>query len=224
MRALKKKLKTLILKNQNSTSQLGQDLWVLKSLEEKTGGYFVEIGAGDGVYLSNTYILEKRYGWKGICVEPMNKIEDLKKNRACIIDNSCLYSRTGLEVEFQSDEEISGIINDFDKLHNRKGEIVKLITLSFEDLLKKHNAPREIDYLSIDTEGSEYEILRTFPFDKYRIELITVEHNANSGKEEDIEKRDKIHKLLSGNGFVCEKEGEFEDWWRCKKIERRLDD
>ncbi len=227
---LKKVIKEARLKRKEFTSQIGQDKWVLEKNKFKEGGYFIDIGASDGLYLSNTYVLEKRYGWKGICVEPANKIKDLKRNRECIIETSCLFNKTGEEVEFQIDDEISGITNLFDKAHERKGKIIKLKTLSIRDLLKKHNTPKIIDYLSIDTEGSEYEILKCFPFKKYKVNLITVEHNAHSGNKEDIEKRNKIFKLLIKNGFVreChedfsrsfgdEEGGLFEDWYVNKEF------
>jgi hypothetical protein len=54
-----------------SYSQIGQDLEVLRKYKNKYNGYFVDIGASDGIIYSNTYLLEKRYGWKGICVEPL---------------------------------------------------------------------------------------------------------------------------------------------------------
>jgi len=55
--------------NQKYYSQLGQDKWVLEKLDYKENGFFIEIGAYDGITLSNTYSLEKDFGWDGICVE-----------------------------------------------------------------------------------------------------------------------------------------------------------
>lgn len=69
-------------------------------------------------------------------------------------------------------------------------------TISLVDLLDKYNAPAIIDYLSIDTEGSEYEILKEFNFSKYRFNVITCEHNHTSARE-------KIFNLLTANGYVC---------------------
>jgi len=68
----------------NSFSQLGQDLWVLNKLNHKQNGFFIEIGAHNGIDLSNTYLMETEYSWKGICVEcNKNIIQELKKNRNC---------------------------------------------------------------------------------------------------------------------------------------------
>ena len=63
-------------------SQLGQDLAVIDFYKEKKDGFFVEIGAVDGIEISNTYLLETKYNWKGICVEAIpDKFEKLVKNR-----------------------------------------------------------------------------------------------------------------------------------------------
>ena len=75
-------------------------------------------------------------------------------------------------------------------------------------MLKKHNAPKKIDYLSIDTEGSEFEILNSFNFNEYDIKVITCEHNYTSMRE-------KIYSLLSKNGYE-RKYSEFsmfDDWY-----------
>ena len=60
-----------------SFSQIGQDKRVLDFYQNKKNGYFVEVGANDGKRLSNTYLLEKDYNWKGICIEPVPSL--LKK-------------------------------------------------------------------------------------------------------------------------------------------------
>jgi hypothetical protein len=87
---------------QKTYSQLEQDLNVLKFYNNKKNGYFIEIGASDGINLSNTYLLETQYGWKGICVEPLpSKTEVLKKNRpnsVCI--DKAVFNKTGLILSF----------------------------------------------------------------------------------------------------------------------------
>ena len=72
-------------------SQLGQDKYLSKSFLNYKKGYFVEIGAHDGVYLSNTHFFEKHMEWNGICVEPSKKSSSLVKNRKnSIVINNCI--------------------------------------------------------------------------------------------------------------------------------------
>ena len=81
-------------------------------------------------------------------------------------------------------------------------------TISLVDLLKKYNAPKIIDYLSIDAEGSEFDILSNFDFDKYQFRVITCEHN-------NTEMRQRIFKLLIAHGYVRKFDdlSQFEDWY-----------
>ena len=85
-------------------------------------------------------------------------------------------------------------------------------TISLIDMLRKHHAPRHIDYLSIDTEGSEYEILKTFDFRAYTFSVITCEHNFTAN-------RDKIRRLLCENGYVnvLTNISSFDDWFVLEK-------
>ena len=79
----------------NTVSQLGQDALVLWLLNQKTNGYFIEFGAADGVNISNTFILEKDYGWSGILCEPARVYKDrLSSNRKCTIVDKCVYSKS----------------------------------------------------------------------------------------------------------------------------------
>ncbi len=89
-----------------------------------------------------------------------------------------------------------------------KGETYTVRTISLVDMLKKHNAPSVIDYLSIDTEGSEFEILSAFDFSKYQFNAITCEHNY-------APIRDDIHSLLSQHGYrrVFPHISQCDDWY-----------
>jgi FkbM family methyltransferase len=196
-------------------SQLGQDKWVLEMTNNKTGGYFVEFGATDGVYLSNTFALEKFYNWSGILAEPAKAYHNsLINNRTCNIDFSCVYSESNAEVNFM-ETEMDGLstiasMNPDDwayyaRLNN--ATYYPVTTISLEDLLVKYDAPRYIDYLSIDTEGSEFEILNSFDFSKYYIKYITVEHNYTNIRKD-------IEKLLVDKGFVkSNRDTEYDDWY-----------
>lgn len=197
-----------------SVSQLGQDLWVLEKTRHKRGGYFVDFGATDGVALNNTLLLETEFGWTGLCAEPNPKFfADLRRNRRCIVSDACIGPRSGDSVEFIFADVFGGIADYADadshaaKRHayRAEGRVARLTTLSLEDFLLTHGAPHDIDYLSIDTEGSEYDILAAFPFDRWRIRLITVEHNFTP-------LRARIHALLSPLGYT-RTEAQWDDWY-----------
>lgn len=198
-----------------SPSQLGQDLWVLEQTGFKQGGYFVEFGATDGILLSNTYLLEKEFGWQGICVEPNPEyFAQLRDNRSCVVDDACIAARSGDEVEFVLAREYGGIVDfgDTDQHAERRAayrqqqHTVLLRTESLNDVLERLGAPRDIDYISIDTEGSEYEILRTFPFERWNVSCFTIEHNNSS-------QRQPIHDLLARHGYQ-RTPARWDDWYR----------
>jgi len=199
-----------------STSQLKQDLFALIETDFKRGGFFVEFGATDGVSLSNTYLLEKRFSWSGLLVEPARHWhEQLCANRPkSSIEQLCVWSKSDEVLGFNeaSDKELS-TIQQFASNHphgtSRTSERrYEVKTISLLDLLRKHNCPRNIDYLSIDTEGSEYEILKAFDFSKYRFSVITIEHNYTSNRE-------SIFALLTKNGYErrYEDASAFDDWY-----------
>ena len=205
-----------------STSQLSQDLFVSYFTELKKNGFFVEFGATDGLTLSNTYIFEKYCNWTGILAEPLPFWHnDLIKNRKCIIDKRCIFSESNLKKKFVNtyeSPELSGLedelkdyssMRDFNVEARKKKEIITVKTVSLEDFLKEHNAPKKIDYLSIDTEGSEYTILKNFNFKLYEISIITVEHNYID------DQRNNIKSLLEKNNFVrvFEKISRMDDWY-----------
>jgi FkbM family methyltransferase len=198
-----------------SKAQFGQDLFVLSQSEFKTHGFFVEFGATDGVYLSNTYILEKELGWNGILAEPAKCWhENLNKNRKCHIETDCVWSSSHKTFTFnQSKLAWLSTITEFsqsDYLAHRRGRAstYDVNTISINDLLSKFNAPDCIDYLSIDTEGSEFEILNALNFNKYQIKIISCEHNHTV-------QRERIHLLLSGNGYrrILESHSGVDDWY-----------
>jgi FkbM family methyltransferase len=152
-----------------SSAQLFQDLFVLFVTREKRDGFFVEFGATNGRSLSNTYLLEQEFGWTGILAEPAKSWHyALKNNRKAAIDPRCVWKKSGQIIEFEEarDPMFSGATQMARENLNNRGSIKYPVqTVSLNDLLMKHKAPRKIDYLSVDTEGSEYKILR-FRFQK----------------------------------------------------------
>lgn len=200
----------------HTPSQLCQDLFVLFVLKNKRNGFFVEFGATDGVGLSNTYILEKKFGWSGILAEPGHRWHgDLSRNRACTIDRRCVWSETGAELDFIDTRKgefstVRGFENrDFNR-HDRVDHVsYKVTTVSLDDLLSEHGAPPVIDYMSVDTEGTEYQILNAFDFGRHHVQVLTIEH-AHVASD-----RERIRTLMQGNGFtnVFSRISKWDDWY-----------
>ena len=193
-----------------SYSQFGQDTDVLEYLNNKKGGYFVDIGATNGIDISNTYVLEKGHNWNGICIEPQeNYYQQLIKNRSCHTDNSVMYSVKGKSITFSAtNDELAGITSHIDKhIHAAKSKQVKLTTDTLTNVLNKYNAPTNIDYMSLDTEGSELEILKGIDFDKYNFGIMTIEHNSVEPRRSDMKK------FLENKGYKLYKKGRVDDYY-----------
>jgi FkbM family methyltransferase len=206
-----------------SQSQLRQDLFVLAELRLRRNGYFVEFGATNGLLFSNTFLLEKQFGWSGILAEP-GKFwhETLRANRSCHIETDCVWRDSTSTLRFKQiaeEPELSTIdayaSNDHLANSRRHGSFYDVKTISLNDLLAKFGAPKEIDYLSIDTEGSEYEILSAFDFTKHQFRIITCEHNFTAD-------RAKIFSLLSKYGYRRKFEhlSRFDDWYVRDDVEQ----
>lgn len=198
-----------------SRAQNRQDMFVLSHLNFKRDGFFIEFGATNGIDHSNTYILEKDFGWTGILAEPaLCWHEALQRNREVAIDTQCVWKESNQTVPFYETDasDLSTIaVYRGEDLHTRKrthGIRYDVPTISLQDLLIKHQAPRLIDYLSIDTEGSEFDILEHFDFERHQFRIITCEHNFTPA-------RDKIYTLLSQNGYkrTLERVSKQDDWY-----------
>jgi len=196
-----------------SNSQIGQDLDVLEYYKYKKNGYFVEIGAYDGIALSNTLVLEKTYGWTGILSEVVpSRFSELIVNRPhCHNDNNAVYSKSNLTLPFSvcnDSNMLSGItthIQAHKHVVNKNKSDINVNTISLTDLLDKYNAPSFIEYLSLDTEGSEIEILKGLDFNKYCFGYIDVEHN-----DVDII-RGQLKLLLESKGYKFLRKNHFDD-------------
>lgn len=208
----------------HAKAQIGQDVAALLVNGFKRDGYFVEFGATDGVGLSNTVLLERQFGWTGILAEPSPAWhEALKANRTCEIDTRCVWRSTGEKLEFDvvDEGELSTIAVFSDKDRHRKkrkqSSRVLVETVSLNDLLDEHGAPDVIDYLSVDTEGSEYDILSTCDFSKRKFNFVSVEHNYTPYRQ-------KIAELFQSAGYeqVFPGLSKWDDWFIPKSQNRGL--
>ena len=200
----------------NSVSERSQDVFVLLEKSFKRNGYFVEMGAADGMCGSNTLLLEEEFGWTGLLVEPAKVWHEALRNcaRNVTIDYDCVWSESNLKVMFNETKvPVSSTIDQFSNDHlsstRKSAEKYQVNTISLQDLLNKHNAPEMVDYLSLDTEGSEYEILKSYDFGSRRIDIITCEHRFAR------EKRETIHQLLTKNNYMRKFVGisGMDDWY-----------
>ena len=198
-----------------SKAQLRQDLFVLSHLDFKKGGFFVEFGATNGVDLSNTHLLEKEFGWTGILAEPAKRWRDaLARNRTAALEFDCVWKDSNTTLSFNEVDsgEFSTIdaftASDDHRKTRKSGKIYDVRTISLEDLLEKYKAPEIVDYLSIDTEGSEFEILSAYDFSHRKFRVISCEHNFTAMRE-------RLFKLLSDSGYrrVYPELSQFDDWY-----------
>jgi FkbM family methyltransferase len=195
-------------------SQLLQDLWVI-SQHGKVPGFFLDIGAGHPINISNSWVLQSQFGWKGITFEPNAEFSLLHSQIRRSSDVETLkYAVTPERQEFmnyKSDGEYGGNPDNFPgDLHSERNKLrekiptekVQAITLG--EVIASRNLTK-IDYLSLDIEGGELDILKSFPFEICQIHLITVEHNYRG---EDIREIDAFLKKMN-----FERSLEFETEW-----------
>lgn len=191
---------------QNYFSQYNQDKFLDEVLFlKKENGFFIDIGAHDGITISNSLFFEKYRNWSGICVEPNPKVyQKLIKNRKSTNLNVCIGDKNK-KVKFTQiegySEMLSGITENYDLRHikridkelaqkgGKRSEIeIQMIKLNDVQNIKNQT----IDFISIDTEGNEYNILKSIDFDKIEVKAIVVENNYK-----DL----KIRNYLINNGY-----------------------
>ena len=174
--------------NSDYFSEAGQDMLVKENFfKNQKSGFFLEIGAFDGIQGSNCYHFEKFMNWQGIAVEasPL-QFEKLKKNRNCKLMNVALGSENK-QVEFYEVAEgftqMSGINNlnfknSFERIKKNSDSKINKINIeckTFENLIPSDQI---IDLISIDIEGNELDVLNSINFDKYQIKVIILENNT----------------------------------------------
>lgn len=193
-----------------SKAQIHQDLFASWANQATPHPFFCEFGAMDGVLYSNTIMLEKELGWKGILAEPIPFLfNNISKNRNCYAFHGCVTSTGNQKIKLNvdvSNPEYSSILGIKAVKNN---DVIEADTITLEQLLEKFQAPREIAFLSIDTEGTEYPVIEKFPFHKYSFKAMAIEHNYNRTNE------GLLDSLLLKNGYrrVFREISLFDAWY-----------
>jgi len=210
------------------TSKLGQDSWVFKTVYNcQNSGFFVEAGASDGTSLSNTFALEKN-GWTGILIEPSPAFNLINQSRFCCTDHRALGKTSDVEEKFlidfhNQDNRCSAFeryfnLNSIQDLDEER-EIVhdKVKTVCLMELLEENKAPNFIEYLSLNIEGAEVEVLESVDFNRYTFGTITISHRCNHVQ------RSSIYGILVMNGYRLAFDAGIEDWYVHDSVRRDLE-
>ena len=163
-------------------SQLRQDEVVYQILRKKRNGYFIDLAANDAIRISNTFALEHYHGWDGIAIEPNPVYWSGLAYRNCTVVAAVIGQQTGIEMKFKFPKSKpapqGGLVGpEFDNHNNssRNDEDEMRYTITLYDIFTKFDVPSVIDYFSLDIEGAETFVMEAFPFDHYRINILTVE-------------------------------------------------
>lgn len=207
--------------------------------KNKVNGYFVEIGALDGVMHSQSYFFEKHKNWDGIIVEPNENYKDiLKDNRICNISYDAISNKNGKEVFCIKKEQAYSSIKSFvrDGEYSDTLREIEVNTITMVDLLKKFKSPKNIDFVTIDVEGIELEILKNFlnTNQKYSISIFAIETHLVDDLKKTFDKTNYIKiqnpflrflKHHPAHGFIHfnRKNGTLEDVFG-NLVERNYDD
>ena len=212
---------------ENIQSQLFQDVCASFIIGNKFEKTFLEFGATDGFEMSNTHMLENELSWKGALSEPSPQWhKSLKENRKnSKIITKCIWKNSGEKLDFfMSETGMYSTLNDFidydiktmsgnNDLRKKNGKLIIVDTISLNDVVKEYFNNICPSYISIDTEGSEYEILKTFNLNDYRPKLFTIEHNYT-------ENETKIDDFLITHNYVriFRKLTSFDAWYVPSEI------
>ena len=187
---------------QHYYSQYGEDYLLWKLFDCKETGIYVDVGAFDGVYQSNTFSFEQQ-GWSGICIEPHPRYFQLceqARSQATCLNVACVSDDDVHSIEFHSEELglFSGIRGDreevvrlrYEKLgRSFKGfDRITVLASTLNTILIRNLPPEtEIDFISIDVEGTELEVLRGLDLSRFRPSVIVVDGGDSRRAKESLD-------------------------------------
>ncbi len=199
-------------------SQLHQDTFIICRTNSKIGGYFVEVGAWDPIKFSNTFKLERDFGWSGLLIEPNPKMANrIKRKRSSKVIEVAISNRAGSvnlffskRSEFNTTSDV--LIKDRHKLFKYRNKFKTIPSKKLQEVFKENQVPKNFDVLSIDIEGSELQALKSNDFNIWRPTYILIEHNFRKD-------RDQIRNFLYKKGYKLADENSrysWDDWFELK--------
>lgn len=196
--------------------QFGEVAAIKHVLQDVVDGYFVDVGAHNGVTDSNTLYFEKAFGWKGICMEPHRIFfQGLKRNRGCVCLELAAWDEEGEEEFFATGpggwSRIGG--------PGLKPVVARYMvkTQLLDRILEEHGAPGGFELLSVDVEGTEWHVLRGFNLDLWLPRIVVIEDLSMRGQfDEHFGARDYIpvksweHGIGGSNVIYCREPEDFD--------------
>ena len=211
----------LICCNGKLYSQLGQDLLALSMAPEMQPGFYIEIGGGDPERSSNSFLLQSRFNWRGVIVEPNPELAQLIKLKrsgpyAPLVIEKAISKQTGYELFLKAGllGTLSRYIDGDEhskkrKLNRSKESVIKVETISPDDFVSGYlPVDCTVDFLSIDTEGAEWEIIKSWPFKSIRPKVMVIEHNNRNWYQDLVD-------FCISNGYihVLKNISKFDAWF-----------
>ena len=184
-------------KSNNDFSQNGQSEFIDEALGSMRDGFFVEAGAYDGQFLSNSLFFELERSWTGILIEPIPSLfKKLRsKNRKAYALNACIASnKRPIVAKYRLGDALSGRIAKMSETHlaridnstgNSLERIIYVPCFALSTILKAIGV-RRVDYFSLDVEGGEIDVLTSIDFNRLDIRTFTIEHNGEEKRKAQI--------------------------------------
>ena len=195
------KYRGFFLKKQYSKNR--EDQFLKKFFQKKLNGIYVDIGAYHPYRFSNTYLLYLK-GWSGLNIDPNKKsieLFNIARPNDTNLNIALGYKSKKQLMYYKKDFHPMNTLNkSFAKRFIDKNIKNKKITISKVDtIFKKYLKNNKIDLLDIDVEGSEYDIIRSINYKKYKFKLILIEITSFNIKS--MKTARKIRTILTKNGY-----------------------
>jgi FkbM family methyltransferase len=179
-------------------------------------GFFIELGAMDGIVFSNTKFFEDELNWKGILIEPTAQYENMIINRPNCYNFNYAISENYGELDFIGNSAIGGLKKSMSEKHKKSWNIdeslgFKVQSIPFYEITKNIKIDK-VDLFSIDVEGGELEVLKTFDWN-IPVYIILIEMDNN-----EEEKDNKCRNILNNKNFKFDMKLGLNEVWINKLL------